>query len=121
MAMTTRSKAAFITVAKVQYGLKPLGEWFDWETESGDPVKIRTALYKPDKDNYRMPRLVLDKAVHERLVARDGYYLFLLYKINSYGSIIVIHHSLRPASDFKFGSGKNMKIHPRDLFDGVKG
>ena len=121
MAMTPRSKAPFITVAKVQYGLKPVGEWFDWENERGDPVKLRTVLYQPDMDNYRMPRFVLDKAVHERLVECDGYYLFILYKINSCNSIIVTHHSMRPASDLKLGTGKKTKIHPRDVLDGVKG
>lgn len=118
---TAVSKAAFINVARSQYGLTQGTEWFDWENAAEEPVKIRTALDAHKTGPYRLARFVLDIKVHKRLVEWDGYYLFLFYKINNYDSIIVTHHALRKASDFEFGTGKNLKVNPRDLFVGVEG
>ena len=102
------------------YHLKPAGR-FSYTNESGDPVRIRTANIDAHEKEYRLGRFMLSKDVHDRLVAAGGHYLFILYKLNQYGSDIIVKHGMKPASDFEVGEGAVAKIHPRDVFEGVKG
>ena len=102
------------------YHLKPAG-WYGYTNENGDPVRIRTANIDAREENYRLGRFDLSRGVHDRLVAAGGYYLFVLYKLNRYGSDVLVKHGMRPASDFEVSGGKVAKIHPRDVFEGVKG
>ena len=102
------------------YHLKPVGR-FEYKNESGDPVRIRTANIDAHEKEYRLGRFMLSKPVHDKLVSAGGHYLFILYRLNQYGSDIIVKHGMKPASDFEVSGGKIAKIHPRDVFEGVEG
>lgn len=102
------------------YHLKPSGR-HEYTNEAGDPVRIRTANIDAHEKEYRLGRFMLSRDVHDKLVASGGHYLFILYKLNRFGSDILVKHGMRPASDFEVTGGKVAKIHVRDVFEGVKG
>ena len=102
------------------YHLKPAGR-FEYTNENGEPVHVRTANIDAHEKEYRLGRFTLSKSVHDKLVSAGGHYLFILYRLNQYGSDIIVKHGMKPASDFEVSGGKIAKIHPRDVFEGVEG
>lgn len=121
----TRTFKRFMTDRQLKlmvamYHLTPSGR-HEYINEAGDPVRIRTANIDSHEKGYRLGRFDLASGVHNKLVLAGGYYLFILYRINRFGSDIIIKHGLRPASDFKVSKSKVAKIHVRDVFDEVKG
>jgi len=92
----------------------------DYKNEAGEPVLVRTICMTPSGGAYRMGRFQLSNKVHAELLERGGHYLFVAYRLNSHGTPIVVHRAIQPASKFPISEGRNTKIHPRDVFTGVK-
>jgi hypothetical protein len=102
------------------YHLKPAGR-YEYTNEAGEPVHVRTANINANEKEYRLGRFMLSRSVHDKLVSAGGHYLFVLYRLNQYDSDFLVKHGMRPASDFEVSGGKIAKIHPRDVFEEVKG
>jgi hypothetical protein len=119
-----KSFKRFVTDKKLEmlvaeYHLKPSGG-YEYRNEAGDPVRIRTANIAVDGKDYRFVRFDLPRDVHDRLVAAGGYYLFVLYRLNRYGSDLIVKHGIRPASDFEVSGNKVAKVHVSAVFEGVE-